>query len=678
MAPVEDDLMASERAASESSIQRLSGDATRYGLVIVAGAGLSMGHPSSLPNWTSINNAFITQLALVVAVHTDGQFNSMAIANLIAGQRDEAGTAAPDLQAQFAEESLGEAYFELFQPLNIGTWNDGHAAIAAIARSGVVRAVVTTNFDRLIELACESAGVATKTYVSSEDVGNLKRRSDGAVPILKVHGSVDQRDSIVDTLRQRVLGRPEALEDELEHLFANHAVLIVGFSGADLSYDPKYLRLRAGALKSPSFTYLLRSGETARAEITELADAASSMRVVEGDLPDYLVELANTFSQVTRLVKPGWDGEMEFPGMRKATLDAAVSIALEKHISPVQATVVLASIAEAAGSSDAALQLLKATMPHHSRAGLLDDPAMPRQQRMIAEHLIELGFLHPELAKELGDDGALTALQVLEMREVRPDTEGLALEALALGLVGEAMLAQAIGLQALKESHEDYSPPRRADIICALARGWSLNESWSEPQREALRLTYETMWHFGDEPRRLRVGALYARFLIEAGQLDKATRIVMDATTTSRRLKISRIHNDLVAVGGRLHLAQGNYENAFRMLQSVYDHFDRSVATLRCAETLLPLREAAAALGDANLLARSAAAQTHALRMFPGLQLPYAASRTRSLCRAGRFTDARAAVADLTSLKDRWPTNMWINILAARLQQQIVGTDTGH
>jgi len=39
-------------------------DATAHGLVIVAGAGVSMGAPSSLPSWTAINNAFLENLAL--------------------------------------------------------------------------------------------------------------------------------------------------------------------------------------------------------------------------------------------------------------------------------------------------------------------------------------------------------------------------------------------------------------------------------------------------------------------------------------------------------------------------------------------------------------------------------------------------------------------------------------
>ena len=48
-------------------------DAREHGLVVVAGAGLSMGPPSSLPGWTLINDAFLESLAMCLALHTDGE-----------------------------------------------------------------------------------------------------------------------------------------------------------------------------------------------------------------------------------------------------------------------------------------------------------------------------------------------------------------------------------------------------------------------------------------------------------------------------------------------------------------------------------------------------------------------------------------------------------------------------
>ena len=293
--------------------------AREHGLVVLAGAGLSMGPPSSLPGWTAINDAFLESLAMCLALHTDGQVG-YDVLEFVLGRRDTAAAAQPDLQAQLAEESLGEHYFQLFEPLDIETWNDGHAAVAALARTGVVRAVVTTNFDRLIELALDAAGVEPDVFCAPKDFDRLERKpADGtAIPVIKVHGSVGRTSTMVDTLRQRVLGRPKALEAALVRLFGEHAVLVVGFSGADLAYDPQYLGLRAGAAASPSFVVVNREGSTPTAELVELVDSAGAhAEIVDGTVPECLVETANVLGE-SGLVEPEFDTEMEFPGMRKA------------------------------------------------------------------------------------------------------------------------------------------------------------------------------------------------------------------------------------------------------------------------------------------------------------------------------------------------------------------------
>src|SRR5262249_61710860 len=111
------------------------------------------------------------------------------------------------------ERPRSEIHSALFSPLDIATWTDGHAALAALAAAGLLRAVVTTNFDRLIELAIDAAGAHATVYCAPEDFERLSNELvDGparvAVPVIKVHGSVDRPATMVDTLRQRVVGRP--------------------------------------------------------------------------------------------------------------------------------------------------------------------------------------------------------------------------------------------------------------------------------------------------------------------------------------------------------------------------------------------------------------------------------------------------------------------------------------
>src|SRR5262245_59608577 len=284
-----------------------------------------MGSPSSLPGWTEINDAFLENLALCVGVHTDGEIGGDVV-QLVLDRRATAGVAQPDLQAQLAEESLGEHYFALFRPLDIETWNDGHAAVAALAAGGHLKAIVTPNFDRLIELALDAAGVPHTVYCAPADFERLAvAPPTGGLPVIKVHGSVERTGTMVDTLRQRVVGRPEELEAAVVRLFSEHAVLLVGFSGADLAYDPRYLGLHAGAGASPSFTVVNRDGGEPTEALAELVgEAGERARIVDGVLPDCLIALADALGREGALVRPAYDPETQYPGLRRAGLAADV------------------------------------------------------------------------------------------------------------------------------------------------------------------------------------------------------------------------------------------------------------------------------------------------------------------------------------------------------------------
>ncbi len=658
-------------------------DARAHGVVVVAGAGLSMGPPSSLPGWTAINDAFLENLALCLGMHTGGEVGGDVL-GLVLERRDTAAAAQPDLQAQLAEESLGEHYFAVFEPLDIETWNDGHAAIATLAATGLLRAVVTTNFDRLIELALHAAGVSAEVYCAPEDFERLAALEHGSaparIPVIKVHGSVGRATTMVDTLRQRVLGRPKALESALVQLFRDHAVLVVGFSGADLAYDPQYLGLREGAAGSPSFTVVNRAGDEPTGALADLvASAGAHARIVDGTLPECLIAAGTALGESGSLVVPEWDSEMEFPGLRSATLASDVRQTWGALLSPVRAAVVLALIAEAAGSSDAAYRLLVRSMPYHLKANLHDDPAMPKHLCMIAATLIEDCHVDEELSSGMfeGGNAALTVLSAQVKGMALVDAESLALRSLAFALCGAAPFADGTGLVALETSREEFTPTVRADTICTLARAWTLDERWNPACVEVLRETYELMLDWGDEPRRARVGTMLVRFLLEAGQLDDAAAILVDCQHVARRLNLPLTGNDLVAAAGRLYVAEGRHAEALSTLDSACKHYEAGNAYLRLAETLLPLSEAAAAVGNVAVLGRAAARFDELLPLVPGLALPHAASRVRLLCRLREFEEARGVVRDLVSFGERFEGHPWVPALAERLEREIAAAEEG-
>jgi hypothetical protein len=122
-----------------------------------------------------------------------------------------------------------------------------YQAIASLVRSGAIRVIITTNFDRLIETALEAEGI-TPTIVSSPD------DVDGATPIvhsgctvIKVHG---------DYLDTRIRNSPAELEhyDEridrlLDRVLDEFGLIVCGWSA---QYDTA---LRTAIRRAPSRRY---------------------------------------------------------------------------------------------------------------------------------------------------------------------------------------------------------------------------------------------------------------------------------------------------------------------------------------------------------------------------------------------------------------------------------------
>ena len=194
-----------------NSLTSLADAWEHHGLVLLAGAGVSIPPPTSLPGWRDFNDAVLSGLARRVERFTDAEIPADETLKGFRVLRDERGALPPDFQAQLMEEECGEEYFRVLQVLDSDQRNPCHDAIAALARTGVVAAIVTTNFDQLIERALAAAGVAYRLIATPDDFESLSDTLDAAGPlaVIKPHGSVQWPASMVDTLRQRVKGRPE-------------------------------------------------------------------------------------------------------------------------------------------------------------------------------------------------------------------------------------------------------------------------------------------------------------------------------------------------------------------------------------------------------------------------------------------------------------------------------------
>lgn len=124
-----------------------------------------------------------------------------------------------------------------------------HRAIARLVRDGVVRVIVTTNFDRLLETALREEGVEP-TVVSTEDgVRGMAPLIHQRCLLIKVHG--DYLDTRILNTDGELSGYGQDLNTLLDRTFDDHGLIVCGWSG---DWDPA---LRAAVLRAPNRRYPL-------------------------------------------------------------------------------------------------------------------------------------------------------------------------------------------------------------------------------------------------------------------------------------------------------------------------------------------------------------------------------------------------------------------------------------
>jgi hypothetical protein len=324
-------------------------------LVVFAGAGISAGPPASLPGWKPLNAAIFRALRLRLETGLGRKDWLGQIESYLDSERG-ADRFPPDYQAQVIEEMCGDRYFRALQALDVQATNAAHEGIADLAAAGAIRAVVTTNFDRLIERAFDRRGIALESAFDTERFIRLRDRLNagggGPIPLIKIHGCVCEHLSMIDTLKQRRKGRSRAIEECLGYLYPDYW-LYLGFSAADIETDRDYLGLVSGARRSSGATYVAYPG---RPELGTgarlLVDSyGASGNVAIADVDRFLAELCVTIEARQTVQEPiaTLSGVKEF----EEKLGTWAS-----HLSLSAAGLCLAAVMEAAGQSEPAIRVL--------------------------------------------------------------------------------------------------------------------------------------------------------------------------------------------------------------------------------------------------------------------------------------------------------------------------------
>jgi hypothetical protein len=122
----------------------------------------------------------------------------------------------------YFEPSADEEASGLKQPTK------AHRAAAALVKSGHIRVIITTNFDRLMERALEAAGVSPIVISTADAVEGAVPLTHAACTVIKVHG---------DYLDVRIRNTPEELAQYdrrvsrlLDRVFDEYGLLVCGWS----------------------------------------------------------------------------------------------------------------------------------------------------------------------------------------------------------------------------------------------------------------------------------------------------------------------------------------------------------------------------------------------------------------------------------------------------------------
>ena len=130
-------------------------------LVVLCGAGISMAPPSAVPSWSGFNEALFDQVKARAAMLPGLSSEATKILLGMTVIATEVGKDAPVIPTEGFSDAvvdllLSDAYFPALQVLDGERGNANHEALAWLAKEGAVRAIVTTNFDTLLERGLRS------------------------------------------------------------------------------------------------------------------------------------------------------------------------------------------------------------------------------------------------------------------------------------------------------------------------------------------------------------------------------------------------------------------------------------------------------------------------------------------------------------------------------------------
>jgi hypothetical protein len=173
-----------------------------------------------------------------------------------------------------------------------------HRAVARLVEAGYVRVIVTTNFDRLLELALAEVGVVPTTLATPDSVVGALPLAHEKCTIVKVHG--DYLDARIRNTPEELASYEDPIDRLLDRIFDEYGLVICGWSG---EWD---VALRDAISRSPSrrFTTYWASRSELAPEAGQLLHNRRGLEVSITDADSFFVELEDKVRSLSELARP--------------------------------------------------------------------------------------------------------------------------------------------------------------------------------------------------------------------------------------------------------------------------------------------------------------------------------------------------------------------------------------
>lgn len=214
---------------------------------LLLGSGLSRA--ASIPTGWEITLDLIRRVAIAEGVPEQEDWADWYRQRV--GEEPDYSALLARLSASPAErQAILQNYIEPSQEersAGLKTPTAAHRAIAQLVASGAVRVVITTNFDRLLEMALREIGIEPTVVASADALAGAPPLAHCACFILKLHG--DYKDARILNTEEELGSYPASYDVLLDRLFDECGMVVCGWSG---EWDPA---LRAAILRSPNRRY---------------------------------------------------------------------------------------------------------------------------------------------------------------------------------------------------------------------------------------------------------------------------------------------------------------------------------------------------------------------------------------------------------------------------------------